>query len=439
MAGLASIRAFGATDAQLALFTRITNKNLSAYFSYFAVSRWLSMRLDCVTATVVLGIGVFAGLFRDSMSAGLLGVALAQGLQMSGLLQFAVRQGAETESYMTSVERIAEYGDLDVETDRVKGVDCQDRVQVDNVVNAVEFRDVVMRYSRDLPAALNGVSFSCKPREKIGIVGRTGGGKSSLGVALFRIVNPERGSVLLDGVDTGCMSLEELRTKVAVIPQVCMVYPQLCLDCDCDSSAWYGTYRFCCACGAFRVQSPVLFSGTLRANLDPFDTVSDERIWTALTRVHMAEAVRNMQDGLSSFVAENGENFSVGQRQLLCLARALIREAPVIYMDEATANVDGDTDALIQGTIRSEFAACTVLTVAHRLNTVVDCDRVLVMVSGVVVEFDSPAALLRDDNSHFTGLVNETGARSAAYLREAAFAAEASRNSGGVNGKMALE
>lgn len=141
----------------------------------------------------------------------------------------------------------------------------------------------------------------------------------------------------------------------------------------------------------------------------------------------MAEAVRSLRDGLSSFVAENGENFSVGQRQLLCLARALIREAPIIYMDEATANVDGDTDALIQGTIRSEFSNCTVLTVAHRLNTIVDCDRVLVMASGRVVEFDSPANLLRDAASHLSGLVNETGVRSAQYLREAAFAAEAAR------------
>jgi ABC-type multidrug transport system fused ATPase/permease subunit len=223
MAGLASIRAFGASSAQLAAFTAITNKNLSAYFSYFAVSRWLSMRLDCVTATVVLGIGLFAGLFRDSMSAGLLGVALAQGLQMSGLLQFAVRQGAETQSYMTSVERIAEYGELDVEIDRVKSVGTD--VSVPQSGSAVEFRDVVMRYSRELPAALNGVSFCCKPREKIGIVGRTGGGKSSLGVALFRIVNPESGVVFLNGVDSGSMSLEDLRLKVAVIPQVRRVLP----------------------------------------------------------------------------------------------------------------------------------------------------------------------------------------------------------------------
>uniref|UniRef100_A0A1I7Y524 ABC transporter domain-containing protein n=1 Tax=Steinernema glaseri TaxID=37863 RepID=A0A1I7Y524_9BILA len=211
-----------------------------------------------------------------------------------------------------------------------------------------------------------------KGSEKIGIVGRTGAGKSSLALALFRMIEPAEGKIVIDGVDISKIGLHDLRSNLTIIPQ-----------------------------------DPVLFSGTLRFNLDPFHRYSDDQIWAALELAHLKNFAKALSGGLEHIITEGGDNISVGQRQLVCLARALLRRSKVLVLDEATAAVDLATDALIQETIREEFKDSSVLTIAHRLNTILDYDRVLVLDKGEMKEFDSPEALLSDPTSTFYSMASD--------------------------------
>ncbi|KAG8136300.1 hypothetical protein E2320_009263, partial [Naja naja] len=211
----------------------------------------------------------------------------------------------------------------------------------------IRFENAEMRYRENLPLVLKKVCFTIKPKEKIGIVGRTGSGKSSLGMALFRLVELSGGCIKIDGVKISDIGLADLRSKLSIIPQ-----------------------------------EPVLFSGTVRSNLDPFTQYSEEQIWEALERTHMKDCISQLPMKLESEVMENGENFSVGERQLLCIARALLRRCKILILDEATAAMDTETDLLIQETIREAFADCTMLTIAHRLHTVLGSDRIMVLVQG---------------------------------------------------------
>ncbi|XP_032485649.1 multidrug resistance-associated protein 5 isoform X5 [Phocoena sinus] len=230
----------------------------------------------------------------------------------------------------------------------------------------VTFENAEMRYQENLPLVLKKVSFTIKPKEKIGIVGRTGSGKSSLGMALFRLVELSGGCIKIDGVRISDIGLADLRSKLSIIPQ-----------------------------------EPVLFSGTVRSNLDPFNQYTEDQIWDALERTHMKECIAQLPLKLESEVMENGDNFSVGERQLLCIARALLRHCKILILDEATAAMDTETDLLIQETIREAFADCTMLTIAHRLHTVLGSDRIMVLAQGQVVEFDTPSVLLSNDSSRF--------------------------------------
>ena len=227
----------------------------------------------------------------------------------------------------------------------------------------------------DLDPVLLGVTVEVRAREKVGIVGRTGAGKSSLLQTLFRLVEPSSGRVVIDGIDTSTIGLADLRSRISVIPQ-----------------------------------NPVIFSGTVRSNLDPFGETTDADIWRALRTVELADTIDGFDLKLESVMAEDGGNLSVGQRQLMCLARAIIRGSSILVLDEATSNIDHDTDTLIQRTVRSEFKDCTVLVIAHRLTTIADLDRILVLDAGRVVEYDTPAALLREKTSTFARMVRETGA-----------------------------
>ena len=222
---------------------------------------------------------------------------------------------------------------------------------------------------------LRGIDFQVNPEEKIGICGRTGAGKSSLTLALFRIIEPAGGSIYVDNIDVTHLGLHDLRSKLAIIPQ-----------------------------------DPVLFTGSLRFNLDPLGDHSDANLWNVLQLSHLKNhVVQNLVQGLDHEVSEGGSNFSVGQRQLICLARALLRRAKVLVLDEATAAVDPETDELIQTTIRKEFSHCTVLTIAHRLNTILDSDRILVLSKGQVEEVDSPLSLLKNPNSSFRSMAKDAG------------------------------
>merc|ERR1711973_728879 len=208
----------------------------------------------------------------------------------------------------------------------------------------------------------------------VGIVGRTGAGKSSLTLGLFRIIEAAGGKIVIDGIDISDLALHALRSRITIIPQ-----------------------------------DPVLFSGSLRMNLDPFNSYSDEEVWNALEHAHLKTFAKSLPALLDHEVSEGGENLSIGQRQLVCLARALLRKTKVLVLDEATAAVDLETDDLVQDTIRKEFADCTVLTIAHRLNTIMDSDRALVLDAGRVKEFDSPAGLLADKHSIFYGMAKNAG------------------------------
>jgi len=239
-----------------------------------------------------------------------------------------------------------------------------------------------LRYQEFGATVLKNVTLRIKPREKVGIVGRTGSGKSTLLISLLRIVESAEGKIVIDGVDISSLGLRDLRSKIAIIPQ-----------------------------------EPVLFVGTVRANVDPFHRCTDEEIWKALDAVHLGDYVRNMADRLEAPVVENGKNFSVGQRQLFCIARAILSHTQILVLDEATAAIDNQTDMLIQRTIKENFADRTVLTIAHRLNTIMDSDKILVMDAGVATEFAPPLTLLNKSDSIFASLVQQTGPENAKMLR----------------------
>lgn len=299
-------------------------------------------------------------------------MAITQSIGLTGMFQWGMRQSTELENQMTSVERVLEYTSVDHERELESPPDKRPPKSWPEH-GEVKFHNLYLKYTLTEPPVLKNLNFLIKPKEKVGIVGRTGAGKSSLISALFQLTETE-GEILIDGRDTKAMGLHELRSKISIIPQ-----------------------------------EPVLFSGTMRKNLDPFDEYDDMQLWKALEDVELKEAVQDLTAGLNSKMSEGGSNFSVGQRQLVCLARAIIRNNRILVLDEATANVDPQTDALIQTTIRKKFADCTVLTIAHRLHTVMDSDKVLVMDAGTMVEFDHPHMLLQNTEGVLYGMVLKTG------------------------------
>jgi len=223
---------------------------------------------------------------------------------------------------------------------------------------------------RDGPDVLHGISADFAPCEKVGVVGRTGSGKSTIILSIFRLIEPRSGTIMIDGVDVTTLRLEQLRSKIGLIPQ-----------------------------------DPVLFTGSVRYNLDPFSEATDQELWDALDAVRMRDVVGRLADKLDHEVQEGGDNFSVGERQLFCITRALLRNPRILCLDEATASVDSDTDAMLQDMIRKLFAQKTVLTVAHRLDTIMDSDRVMVLDAGHVAQLGAPLALLEDEDGIFSGLV----------------------------------
>ncbi|KAL0104454.1 hypothetical protein PUN28_017289 [Cardiocondyla obscurior] len=368
--GAQIIRAYGVQEQFIHESENRVDFNQVCYFPSIIANRWLAVRLEMVGNLIIFFAALFAVLGRDTMSSGLVGLSVSYALQITQTLNWLVRMTSDVETNIVAVERIKEYGETEQEapwknTEFAPPTEWPKHGRVD-------FKDFKVRYREGLDLVLNGLTFSVLGGEKIGIVGRTGAGKSSLTLALFRIIEAANGKILIDDIDISKLGLHDLRSKLTIIPQ-----------------------------------DPVLFSGTLRMNLDPFDCYSDEEIWRALEHAHLKSFIENLPSGLLHEVSEGGENLSVGQRQLICLARALLRKTKVLILDEATAAVDLETDDLIQTTIRQEFKDCTVLTIAHRLNTILDSDRVIVLDKGLIVEYDSPEILLRNPSSSFYSMAKD--------------------------------
>jgi len=359
LSGLMVIRAFHCQQQFVNTFIQHMDANTRAFMTWQLSSRWFGVRLDTLAASLVAALSLLLVGTRGQISPSTAAFALSYSLQLTSLFQWAVRQSAEVETMMTSVERIVEYGALPAEGALInpdyrppEGWPSQGRIQ---------FQDFKMRYRPNLDLVLKGVDLAVKPQEKVGVCGRTGAGKSSLFQALLRLVerDPSGGVILVDGGDTSRLGLRDLRRGLSIIPQ-----------------------------------TPVLYSGTVRYNLDPFGACGDDQLWAALDAVQLKDTVQGMRGGLDAEVAEYGSNLSLGEAQLVCVARALLKPSKILLLDEATANVDAKTDELIQTVIRQQFQSRTILTIAHRLNTIGDYDKVVVMAAGKVAEAGAPAELM---------------------------------------------
>ncbi|KAF9191139.1 hypothetical protein BGZ51_007720 [Haplosporangium sp. Z 767] len=375
LGGISTIRAYRRQDRFIKGNEHRLDQNLRAFYPGIAGNRWLAFRLECLSSIIIFGSAFLSvvSLSRNiAVDPGLVGLSLTYALSITQTLNWMVRQYTEIESNIVAVERLQEYVDLKPEAPEI--IEGHRPQQDWPAQGRVDFVNYETRYRPGLELVLKGVSCSIRSHEKIGICGRTGAGKSSLTLSLFRIIEATKGQIFVDGVDISNLGLYDVRSRFSIIPQ-----------------------------------DPVLFAGTIRFNLDPHGTKSDLELWQALEDSYLKDYVMSLEGGLNAAVLEQGDNFSVGQRQLICLARALLRKTSLLVLDEATAAIDLETDALVQAIIRKKFADCTILTIAHRINTVMDSDRIMVLDQGKVAEFDTPTKLLADQGSIFYSLVKESG------------------------------
>ncbi|XP_060179357.1 ABC transporter C family member 2-like [Lycium barbarum] len=390
--GLATIRAYKAYDRMANINGKSVDNNIRFTLVTMSGNRWLAIRLETVGGIMIWLTATFAvvqnGRAENQQAfASTMGLLLSYALNITSLLTAVLRLASLAENSLNAVERVGTYIELPSEAPAI--IEGSRPPPGWPSAGSIRFENVVLRYRPELPPVLHGISFTIPPSDKVGVVGRTGAGKSSMFNALFRLVEPESGRILIDDCDVSKFGLTDLRKVLGIIPQ-----------------------------------APVLFSGTVRFNLDPFNEHNDADLWESLERAHLKDVIRRNSLGLDAEVSEAGENFSVGQRQLLSLARALLRRSKILVLDEATAAVDVRTDALIQKTIREEFKSCTMLIIAHRLNTIIDCDRILLLDSGKLLEYDTPEVLLQKDGSAFSRMVQSTGAANAQYLRSLVFGGE---------------
>ncbi|OCT61486.1 hypothetical protein XELAEV_18047511mg [Xenopus laevis] len=343
--GSSVIRAFGEQKRFMQINDFKVDENQRAYYPSI-VSNSQAVRLEFVGNCIVLFASLFAVISRTTLSPGLVRLSVSYALQVTTYLNWLVRMSSELETNIVAVERVKEYADLKQEAAWIIQETAPEPTWPHE--GKIEFRGYGSRYRDDLDLALKNINVTIQGGEKVGIVGRTGAGKSSLTLGLFRINEAPAGEIVIDGCNLAKIGLHDLRFRITIIPQVGML----------------NVYIKC--------MGSVLFSGSLRMNLDPFDKYTDDDIWTSLELVHLKKFVSNLHNKLNHECAKGGENLSIGQRQLMCLARALLRKTKILVLDEATAAVDLETDGLIQSTIRKEFQDCTVITIAHRLNTIMD-------------------------------------------------------------------
>lgn len=374
LSGLSTIRAFKMQSTFKVLNKKVVDENSNMFLTYWCASRWLATRLDLLSVVIIFVVSLYLVATKGDVGSLTSGISLTYALMLTSVIQWVMRSVDRTDNAMTSVERLLHFRGIAQEDNAGLSADAISPGSMWPTQGSVRFSSLCLRYRSELPLVLRGVDMDIAAGEKVGICGRTGAGKSSLMVALFRICEFDRGTIFIDDVDITTVKLRELRRSLAIIPQ-----------------------------------DPVLFSGSLRENLDPFGEYSDAAIWSVLRQVHMADSLTKWGSGLDFEVAEQGDNLSVGQRQLLCIGRALLKNSKIVVLDEATANVDTATDSLIQVTIKETFVSKTVLIIAHRINTIMHCNKIAVMDAGRVAEFGSPTDLLTQPDSIFSSLAKRSG------------------------------
>ncbi|XP_058779034.1 ABC transporter C family member 10-like isoform X1 [Vicia villosa] len=371
VAGAVTIRAFHEEDRFFEKNLDLIDINASAFFISFASNEWLIQRLETISAGLLSSAALCMVILPPgTFTSGFIGMALSYGLALNSSLVFSVQSQCTIANHIISVERLNQYMHIQSEAEEI--VEGNRPPLNWPIAGKVEINDLKIRYRPDGPLVLHGITCTFEAGHKIGIVGRTGSGKSTLIGALFRLVEPTGGKVVVDGIDISLIGLHDLRSRFGIIPQ-----------------------------------DPTLFNGTVRYNLDPLCQHTDQEIWDVLGKCQLREVVQEKDEGLNSSVIEDGSNWSMGQRQLFCLGRALLRRSRILVLDEATASIDNSTDLILQKTIRTEFADCTVITVAHRIPTVMDCTKVLSIRDGKLVEYDDPMSLMKREESLFRKLVQE--------------------------------
>ncbi|XP_026427638.1 ABC transporter C family member 10-like isoform X3 [Papaver somniferum] len=369
--GAVTIRAFGEEDRFFTENLNLIDRNASSSFHIFSANEWLIQRLEILCAIILCSSALVMVLLpAKTIGSGYIGMTLAFGLALNMHLVFAVQVKCTLANDIICVERLNQYMQIPGEASDV--IEENRPLPSWPAIGRVEIRDLKIRYRLNTPIVLHGISCTFEGGHKIGIVGRTGSGKSTLIGALFRLVEPMEGKIIIDGIDISTIGLHDLRSRLGIIPQ-----------------------------------DPTLFNGTVRYNLDPLSQHTDQEIWEVLAKCQLRENVQEKEKGLDSSVQQDGVNWSMGQRQLFCLGRALLRGSQILVLDEATASIDNTTDAILQQTIRTEFKKCTVITVAHRIPTIMDSSMVLVLSDGKITEYDEPMKLMKMEGSLFGQLVKE--------------------------------
>lgn len=376
IAGASTIRGFGQEKRFIKRNLYLLDCFSRPFFCSLAAIEWLCLRMELLSTFVFAFCMTLLVTFpHGTIDPSMAGLAVTYGINLNARLSRWILSFCKLENKIISIERIHQYCQIPSEAPTI--IDNSRPPPSWPWNGKIELQDLQVRYKENLPIVLRGVTCMFPGGKKIGIVGRTGSGKSTLIQALFRLIEPMQGKIIIDDIDISTIGLHDLRSRLGIIPQ-----------------------------------DPALFEGSIRGNLDPLEEHSDYEVWQALDKCQLGEVIRQKEQKLDSPVLENGENWSVGQRQLVSLGRALLKQARILVLDEATASVDTATDNLIQRIIRSEFKDCTVCTIAHRIPTVIDSDLVLVLSDGKVAEFDSPQRLLEEKTSMFMKLVSEYSIRS---------------------------
>ncbi|GFU64973.1 multidrug resistance-associated protein 1 [Trichonephila clavipes] len=370
--GVSSITAYGVQKDFIETFEEKVDKYFVCVFNTFVCNRWLAFCLNSLGSLIIFIATLLAIQGRHTLSPAVVGLIVTYSLTVTESLKWIVRMNSELEDKSIAVERVNEFCHLKPEAPWDSS--CEGLTNDWPQNGHISFDEYSTRYRENLDLVLKEVNLSIEAAEKVGIIGRTGAGKSSITLALFRIIEPVSGTIRIDNIDITKIGLHNLRSKLTIIPQ-----------------------------------DPVLFNGTLRMNLDPNNEHSDGEIWESLEKSYLKTFVSNLNEALEYNVEEGGANLSAGQRQLVCLARALLKNSKILVLDEATASVDIETDSLIQNTIRTAFNDRTVITIAHRINTVLDYDKIVVLENGNIVEIGNPTNLLDDQSSRFYLMNKEAG------------------------------